>query len=174
MSWARRQEDEGPVPVSRVRESSSSIVALFEAEYEPMLRLAYVLSGDRHEAEEVVQEAFVEVCDRWSSLLNPGGYLRTAVVNGTRRRGRRAANRRRILQLHAHSIASTGGHTDSYDEILHVLSSISDNQRIALVLAYYVGLGPGEIAEALGCRPGTAKSHVHRGLRRLQKELSDD
>lgn len=152
---------------------SESVDALFAAEYDAMLRLAYVLSRDQHEAEEIVQDAFVEVTDRWSVLLNPGGYLRTAVVNGVRRRGRRNANRRRILEANAATIAGPGHHVDGYDEIVDVLSTLPDHQRIALVLAYYGGLGPNEIAEALGCRPGTAKSHVHRGLRRLRKELAN-
>jgi RNA polymerase sigma factor (sigma-70 family) len=157
-----------------VRPSSDSVDALFAAEYDAMLRLAYVLTRDQHEAEEIVQDAFVEVTDRWSGILNPGGYLRTAVVNGVRQRGRRDANRRRILETNARAIAPAEHHVDGYDEIVDVLSTLPDNQRIALVLAYYAGMGANEIAATLGCRPGTAKSHVHRGLRRLRKELAGD
>ena len=153
---------------------SASIDALFAAEYDAMVRLAYVLIRDQDEAEEIVQDAFVAVADRWSGLLNPGGYLRTAVVNGARRSGRRATNRKRILELNARTIAGPGRQADSYDEIADVLSILPENQRVALVLAYYAGLGPNEIAATLGCRPGTAKSHVHRGLRRLRKELTHD
>jgi RNA polymerase sigma factor (sigma-70 family) len=154
----------GPGPAGDLR-------TLFDEEYDAMVRLAYVLVGDAHDAEEIVQEAFVEVQQRWSGLLNPGGYLRTAVINGARRRGRRERRRREIVRRNHLQLAGETAAADIYDHTLQVLDALPESQRAALVLAYYGGLGSAEIAEAMGCRPGTARSHVHRGLKRLRREL---
>src|SRR5690606_27328600 len=67
---------------------------LYRVELLPMLRLGYLLTGDRETAAEIVQESFTRTYERWERLDNPGGYLRTAVVNRCndhhRRRVRRA------------------------------------------------------------------------------------
>ncbi|MEA2704944.1 MAG: hypothetical protein QOD63_2889, partial [Actinomycetota bacterium] len=58
--------------------------SLYASEYRPLVRLAFVMLGGSNRAEEVVQDAFGRVYERWASLDNPGGYLRTCVVNGCR------------------------------------------------------------------------------------------
>jgi RNA polymerase sigma factor (sigma-70 family) len=147
---------------------------LFHEEYADMVRLAYVLTRNQHDAEEVVQDAFLEVSRRWSGLLNPGGYLRTAVVNGAHRTTRRADNRRRIVRLNTRVIARPDPTPDHDLYLVDVLDSLPERQRTAVVLAYYAGLTSREIAETLDCRPGTAKSLVHRGLNRIRKEIGDE
>ena len=63
---------------------SDDCAVLFEREQMPMLRLATLLVGSAEVGEEIVQDAFASVVERWGSLDNPGGYLRTCVVNGSR------------------------------------------------------------------------------------------
>ena len=151
---------------------SESVVALFHREYAPMVRLAFLLTRDQQQAEDVVQEAFLEVQRRWSSLLSPGGYLRTTVVNGCHRWLRREQNRRKILETNMSVVGCDVQHAeDQY--LVDLLEHLPERQRVAVVLAYYGGFGPKDIAETLGCRPGTAKSLVHRGIRRLRKELGE-
>mgnify|MGYP001813469800 CR=1 FL=1 len=150
--------------------SPDTVEALFVREYDAMIRLAYVLVRSQSDAEEIVQDAFLDVQRRWPSLLNPGGYLRSSVVNGARRMQRRGANRRRILDSVRHPSASTSGEPEY---LLDVLAGLPERYRTAIVLAYYLDLSPNEIAEALGCRPGTAKSLVHRGLKRLRRDLDN-
>ena len=150
----------------------TTIDGLFRDEYEPMLRLAFVLTGDQHAAEEVVQDGFVAVQARWASLHNPGGYLRTTIVNGARQRPRRSDRRRRIERERLAGDSETAATTEP-DYLLDVLARLPERQRAAVVLAYYGRLGSNEIADLLGCRPGTAKSLVHRGLARLRKDLAD-
>lgn len=145
---------------------------VFRREYEPLMRLAFVLTGNQHEAEELVQDAFVELQQRWHRVLNPAGYLRTVIVNGARRRGRKRANRRRIVEQHQATIAGDNTDRPPYDHYLtDALARLPDRQRIAIVLAYFGGFTSVEIAEMLGCRPTTARSLVHRGLRLLAREL---
>jgi len=64
---------------------------LYADEYEPMLRIAYLLVDSNEAAEEAVHDAFAKVYERWDRLANPGGYLRTCVVNRCRDVQRRAA-----------------------------------------------------------------------------------
>ena len=69
----------------------------YRAEYLPMVRLAFGLVDTPEAAEEITQDAFAKVFERWDRLRNPGGYLRTAVVNGARSELRKREVRRRIL-----------------------------------------------------------------------------
>ena len=92
-----------------------TLVQVFRTEYALLLRLAFVLTGNQHEAEELVQDAFVELQQRWHRVLNPAGYLRTVVVNGARRRGRRRANRLRIVEQHQATIVNHNTDRPPYD-----------------------------------------------------------
>ena len=139
---------------------------LFRREWEPMRRLALALGASATDADDVVQDAFGEVWSRWDDLDRPAAYLRTTVVHGVRRRGRREANRRRILEGRLGRVEPW---EDRPDHLLDALDALPDRQRAALVLAYYADLSVAEIAEVLGCRPGTVKSLVHRGVARLRK-----
>lgn len=144
-----------------------SVAELMSEEYEPMIRLAFVLTRDQQLAEDVVQDALIEVQGRWSSLLNPGGYLRRAVVNGAMRQQRR---RQRGQELERQAWARPEA-TPGHEYLVDALARLPKRHRTAVVLAYYGRYTSAEIAEFLGCRPGTAKSLVHRGLARLRKEL---
>jgi DNA-directed RNA polymerase specialized sigma24 family protein len=68
-----------------VASASDGSEALFRDEHDPMHRLAFTLLAGDDDAAEVVQEAFVTAGARWDEIANPGGYLRTCVVNGCRR-----------------------------------------------------------------------------------------
>lgn len=143
------------------------LIELFQSEYEPMIRLAYVMLASQEDAEEVVQDAFLAVQARWMTLLNPGGYLRTAVVNGCRQRAKRQ-QRRPVLEAWS---GEREWATEQPEFLLDALHQLPDRQRIAIVLAYYARMTSNEIATAMDCRPGTAKSLVHRGLARLRRNL---
>lgn len=140
--------------------------ALFEREYEAMIRLAFVITRDQLAAEEVVQEAFLEVHRRWARLETPGGYLRRCVVNGSRRRVRRRVRRREVESSVPAQLAVTAG-----EYLTDALTRLPERQRTAVVLAYYGRYSAREIGEVLDCRESTARSLVHRGIERLRKEI---
>src|SRR5688500_5438198 len=71
--------------------------ALYRVEYAAMVRLAYTLLASNAEAEEIVQDSFIEVYRRWDEILKPGAYLRCTVVS----RCRSALQRRRMRPSHA-------------------------------------------------------------------------
>jgi RNA polymerase sigma factor (sigma-70 family) len=141
----------------------SSISALYRLQYEPMVRLAYLLVGTRAVAEDIVQDAFAQMHQKWSSVRIPNAYLRTSVVNGCR------AHHRRVFRERAHFPELV---TDSLSKespmILDAVTRLPYRQRVALVLRFYEDLPDEEIAKALRCRPATVRSLVHRGLAALR------
>jgi DNA-directed RNA polymerase specialized sigma24 family protein len=129
-----------------------------------MVRLAWLMTGSRELAEDVVQDAFVQVNLRWSTIDTPVAYLRVAVVNGTRAHARRVS---RVLAVPGEPVRPVL--PPDLDETWQLLTQLSARQREALVLRFYADLSFEQIASALQCRLGTAKSLVHRGLARLRE-----
>ena len=150
----------GPATDDRV----AHLDALYRVEYAGMVRLAYTLLANNAEAEEIVQDAFVEVHRRWSEIRKPGAYLRSAVVS----RCRSALQRRR---LHPGFPVDEPSVSSSADELWDVLTRLSDDQRLAVVLRYYGGYTAADIASMLEVPAATVRSHLRRGLAALRKEL---
>ena len=101
-------------------------------------------------------------------LDNPGAYVRTSVVNGCRSWQRRQATERRWLERNPRPEVQLPAEEDG---VIRALAHLSHRQRAALVLRFYEDLPMERIAEVLGCRTGTAKSLVSRGLARLRAEV---
>ncbi len=139
---------------------------LYRAEYRPMVRLARGLVDTTERAEEIVQDAFAKVFERWSRLDEPGGYLRTAVVNGARSELRKREVRRRVGLTRRASPPLI-----EQDYLIDALEALPPNQKTALVLRFYGDMSEKEIAEAMGVRPGTVKSVTSRGLAALRKAI---
>jgi RNA polymerase sigma-70 factor (sigma-E family) len=143
--------------------------ALFAAQYEPMVRVAYLMLGARVEAEDVVQDAFARLDLRWSRVANPGGYLRRCVVNGATDVLRRRKVEWRLASLTRRDAEQAAAGDLGADEMSDALAVLTPRRRAAVVLRYYAGLREEEIAEALGMRPGTVKSTLHRALAQLRE-----
>jgi RNA polymerase sigma-70 factor (sigma-E family) len=128
-----------------------------------MVRLAHLVCGSEAVGEEVAQDAFLGLQQRWSVVEQPEAYVRSAVLNRARTAARRAGRERlgevpdRPRDLSPES-----------DAIWEVLRRLPERQRAAVVLRYYEDLPEAEIARLLGCRPGTVKSLLHRALARLK------
>lgn len=152
------------IPV--VRTGAASFDELFRSRYEPMVRVAYLLVGSQAEAEDVVQDAFARIELRWSRLDNAEAYLRRCVVN----RSHDLLRRRRIEQRFRNLRRDETADLDA-DELSDALATLPTRRRTAIVLRYYLGLREKEIAEVMGCRPGTVKSMVHRGLAQLREVI---
>jgi RNA polymerase sigma-70 factor (sigma-E family) len=141
------------------------LIALYRERYEPMVRLAFLLTGNRAVAEEVVQDAFVNVHRAWARAANPSAYLRVAVVNGSRSWGRR-----RSMEL-VRRPAPPDPSTLVADEMWDTLLALPHRQRAAIVLRFYEDLPDARIAELLECREATVRTAIHRGLAKLRKEI---
>jgi RNA polymerase sigma factor (sigma-70 family) len=141
------------------------LVRLYEDQLAVYVRLAYLMVGDRWVAEELVQDAFVATASHWPSVRQPGGYVRTAVVNACHSWGRRRAVERR------HPGEPSGPSHLEADELWDALQRLDERRRIAVVLRFYQDLPDDEIAATLGCRPATVRTMIHRALRDLRREI---
>ena len=146
----------------------ADLESLFLVERVPMVRLATLMVGSRAIAEEVVQDAFASVSERWNGLDRPGAYLRTVVVNGCAQtlRRRSVETRHRPVRLE---------NSDEIPirliELRSALDRLNDRQRMVVVLRYFVDMPDDEIARALDVKPSTVRSLAHRALAVLRREL---
>jgi RNA polymerase sigma factor (sigma-70 family) len=147
---------------------TSIFVTFYRAEYPGTVRLAHALTGSAEAAEDLAQEAFGRILDRIDSLENPGGYLRTTVVNLCHDRERRQVRERRAEAAPRVGLPLSLGAS----EMIDVLMRLPYRQRAVLVLRYWGDWSEREIAAALGCRSGTVKTLASRGLARLRKEIA--
>jgi len=138
-----------------------------------MVRLAILLVDDVASAEDVVQEAFTGLYRHWSGLRDRAaaiGYLRTAVVNGSRSMLRRRRTARAYVPPDpgtARSAESLAMMSAEHRAVVAALADLPDRQREVLVLRYYGGLSEAEIAEATGLSKGTVKSTASRAIAKL-------
>ncbi|MCU1602007.1 MAG: transcriptional regulator, LuxR family [Frankiales bacterium] len=135
-----------------------------------LTRFAYLLCGDHALAEDLVQEAFVQLYRRFGDDLTvaaPVAYARRAVVNThISRRRLRASTERVTDQLPERPVHDTDG--AERDAMWRALRTLPDRQRAVLVLRYYSDLSDDDIADALGCRPGTVRSLAARAFAALR------
>ena len=161
---------------------SDSLAALHREHYRSLVRLAYVVLGDTGAAEQIVQDAFVRLQLRWGGLRDRDrapAYLRSAVLNGARSHLRhvkvrdRFAGRRTVART-GRSPESAALEHDGHDRMITALRGLSDRQREALVLRYYLDLPEAEIAATMGVSAGSVKTHLHRGLANLAEVLPEE
>lgn len=158
-------------------EGTGRLGELYRRHAPDAVRLAYLLSGDRGLAEDLVQDAFVRLYGRFQDLRNPDAfswYLRRTVVNLVRSHFRHVkverAHARRELQ--ARPVGGRAGpDVEARDELWQALGRLPERQRAALVLRFYEDLSEAQVADLLACPVGTVKSLVSRGLQRLRAEM---
>jgi RNA polymerase sigma-70 factor (sigma-E family) len=163
-----REHQVGPTVAATGEAGEAGFEEVFARERVAMVRLAYLMVGSEQVAEEVVQDAFVQVLERWVRVDNPGAYLRRCVVNGCIAQHRRRRLASRLPPPGAPSAELGADHT------LDALRRLSAPRRAVVVLRYYADLTQDEIAEALGMKVGTVKSTLHRALAELREALGDE
>jgi RNA polymerase sigma factor (sigma-70 family) len=161
---------------SRLHAISSAAPDTFDEVYrrnrDRLLKLARLLCGSDTLAEDVVHDAFVGLSRHWATVANPDGYLRTSVVNLSRTVHRRASRERdKLERAHRQRIQPIVSHQPELDATWEVLRRLPERQRAAIVLRFYEDLPEAEIARLLGCRPGTVKSLIHRGLAKVRETV---
>jgi RNA polymerase sigma-70 factor (sigma-E family) len=145
-----------------------------------LLRYAILLSGNREEARDIVQEVLARAMLRWRRLTaagEPYGYVRQMVTNeflSLQRRRRKFSFvplQQRDLDGPGAPVAPNPSRAD--DDLWQLLGTLPKQQRAVIVLRYYEGLGDDEIADMLRCRPGTVRGYASRALAALRIELTD-
>lgn len=135
-----------------------------------LLRTAYLLTGDRGHAEDLLQGVLERTARRWSSIADsPDAYVRRALANAAVNRWRR----HRPHEVELHDVHDRPGRDDietvaTRDALIRGLMALPTRQRAVLVLRYFDDLTEAETAAALGCSVGTVKSQASRGLDRLR------
>jgi RNA polymerase sigma-70 factor (sigma-E family) len=152
--------------VERDALESPTFEQVYAARRTGLHRLAFVITGSDEVAEELVQEAFARLHERWGTVENPAAYVSRVVTN----LGRTEARRRRQERDSLPSPVVIG--IPEIDETWAAVSRLPYRQRAVLILRYYADLPEAEIAVVLGCRLGTVKSAHHRAVERLRRELT--
>ena len=152
-----------------------SLSELYVAYAPDGIRLAFLLTGDRALAEDLVQDAFVRLVGRLRHLREPNAfwtYLRRTIVNLATSHFRHGRVERAYLDRLAAVPAAVVNDNDELDEKMHrVLLGLPQRQRAAIVLRFYEDLSDVQTAAVLGCSPGTVRSLVSRGMTTLREAL---
>ncbi|WP_406253854.1 SigE family RNA polymerase sigma factor [Streptomyces chartreusis] len=148
------------------------------ARWSVLLHLARLLvGGDRHRAEDLLQESLVKLWFAWSRVGEeaPEAYVRKVMVRAAARSGqRRCWGERPVEQLpEAAAVGDVSSDVVERSRLEAALAQLTSKQRVAVVLRYYQDLPEGQVAATLGCPVGTARSHAARGVARLRQILAD-
>ncbi|UYM03479.1 RNA polymerase sigma factor [Solicola gregarius] len=150
---------------------------LYDTQYVPLVAQLHAMCGDRAEAEDAVQEAFVRALlkpDAFAALDNPVGWLRTVAVNQIRGRWRRRKRHRAVEHLLVDDAKPAPGLSPHYVAIVAALQQIPFAQREAIVMHHIADMSVGQIADALGVPAGTVKARLSRGRAALANLLQDE
>jgi RNA polymerase sigma-70 factor (sigma-E family) len=154
------------------RDRNAEFTAFMQAGYEPLRRLAYLLSGDAHRADELTQETFERVYRAWGRARdgNPHAYARKILANLRIDSWRRY--RREILgDAPEAAVESAAARVADRDAIVRALLLLPLNQRRVVVLRHMFDLTEATISDELGMPLGTVKTNAARGLASLRAIL---
>ena len=150
--------------------------AFFEAEKDQLYRALCLVTRNRHEAEDLTQDAFIRVLERWDRVAemdDPHGYLYRTAMNSFRQRyGRALRTAKRSMQLVPadDEIAEI----DERDAAVRALGGLSPRQRAAVVLVDLLGFRSEEAAQMLGIRASTLRMHASRAHAALKETMSSE
>lgn len=159
-------------------DNPDELFTAFVRTYRPSLRrVAYLLCGDFHEADDLVQTALLAVHLAWASLAShphPFGYARRVLVNAfisERRRLRWQREESWAVPPQREPAAEDFTRIDDLDLLLRALRSLGPRQRAVIVLRLYEDLSIAQTAEILGCDAGTVRSQASRALAAMRSIL---
>ena len=136
-------------------------------------RTAYLLTGDHHRAEELVQSALVRTAPHWRRVVrggNPEAYVRRVMINEQTSLWRRRRPTVALVPERATGVDEPGRAAERLT-MAAALAALPARQRAVVVLRYYHDYAVQEVAELLGCSAGTVKSQAHHALKRLRELL---
>lgn len=158
-------------------ERDKAFVEFVETAIPSLRRTAYLMSGDWHKADDVLQDTLYKLYLAWPKVqrtANPFSYARRMLINVAYDGGRRPWRREVAIAEIPEPAVPYGdfapGHADR-DEVLEALRALAPRQRACVVLRYYEDLSVEQTAELLGCSEGTVRSQASRGLDSLRKAI---
>jgi RNA polymerase sigma factor (sigma-70 family) len=156
-------------PVERV-EARARFDEFFEDEHEHLFKALYFVTGNRQDAEELMQDAFMKLWERWDQIdriSDPAGYLFRVALNGFRMRRRRAATALRRLAPVADE-RDLFAEAEMRADVQRLLLGLSVRQRAALLLVDLLGYPSEQAARILRVRPSTVRALATQGRRALR------
>lgn len=153
-----------------------TFAVIYNTHHRQAVRLAYLLTSDPDQAEDIVADAFAKVYVPWrdGKVRDVGAYLRRAVANEAKSKlRRRYLERREAAKRHGddRGVRTVDEGAADHDAVWRAIQRLPERQRHAVVLRYYEDLPEVQAAEILGCSVGTVKSQTSRALDRLQQLL---
>jgi RNA polymerase sigma-70 factor (ECF subfamily) len=157
-------------------DENSSFERFFDAERTRLFGALAVMSGNRAEAEEIMQDAFLKVWERWdrvSAMESPEGFLYRTALNVYRKRLRRAAIAvRKTTTLLSHDDALGG--VETRDEVARLLRGLTQREREAIVVTAYLGYSTEDAGELLGIRANTVRVLTSRARATLRRQVMEE
>ncbi|HWS39288.1 MAG TPA: SigE family RNA polymerase sigma factor [Actinoplanes sp.] len=139
-------------------------------------RLAYLLTGDGHRADDLVQQTITTLYVKWSRARaadHVDAYVRQMLVRTYVDERRLAWSKVRLLWETPEPVPITDNGMEERELVRAALSRVSRRQQAVLVLRFYYDLPVDEVATVLGCSPGTVKTQTSRGLAAMRRLLGD-
>lgn len=159
-----------------VGETAPGFEDFYEATFRRVFTALCLVTGNRHEAEEIAQDAFLRVFERWDrvgSLEDPTGYLFRVSMNVFRSRYRRASLAlRRELHL-APTATDELVAIETRDEVVRLLRGLDPKQRAAVLLTAILGYSAEEAGRMLGIRASSVRALTTRARARMKQEVVD-
>ncbi len=141
-----------------------------------LFRALYLITGNRHESEEIMQDAFLAVWERWdrvSEMDDPTGYLFRTAMNGFRRRARRAATAVKRAMV-ANPPEDSFSQVDARQDVVRALASLDRKQRAAIVLTGLLGYSSEEAGRMLGMSAGSVRVLASRARSHLRQAIGEE
>ncbi|MEV7418327.1 SigE family RNA polymerase sigma factor [Streptomyces sp. NPDC089919] len=155
-------------------EQEEEFQAFVRARWTHLVRTAYLLTGDPHDAEDLTQTALAKAYRSWRRVLRserPEAYVRRMLVTCNSDRFRKRRVRERLTGAPPDTAARPDAGLAWAGErsaLMRALAELPPRQRAVVVLRYWDDLAESEVAAALGCSPGTVKSQSSKGLAKLR------
>ncbi|MDC5697152.1 SigE family RNA polymerase sigma factor [Intrasporangium calvum] len=156
----------------------ADFTAYVRARQHALSRFAYLLTGDPHSAEDLVQAALAKVYGAWDRIGQieaPEAYIRRLIVNEHTSWWRRAWRHRERVDSDLITVMDPAAavRAEHDGDLWAHIQTLTPRQRAAVVLRYYEDLSEAQTAEILGCSVGTVKSHTSRAIASLRLKMKE-
>jgi RNA polymerase sigma factor (sigma-70 family) len=159
------------VRLSPARATPEDFRTFFEDEHRRLFKTLYFVTGDRAEAADLMQEAFLKLWERWDrieSIDDPQGYLYRVALNFSKMRAR-AARRAALRTVPLSVVRDPYDDVDIREDVRRMLLTLTPRQRTALVLLDLYGYGSKDAARIMGIRPSTVRALATQGRAALRQ-----